>query len=371
MLSTTGTLSSNELFLEDIAPYALCQKEKEQHLLHYLTILCSWHYQRSNEYRRFCQGLKTSFPPRSIEQIPFLPTPLFKQKELVSAAGKTKTILSSSTSSGIPSKIFVSKENALLQQESIQLIFNDFIGRQRRPYIIFDDIQTARGKSSITARGAALMALMPYASQFFFVMDIQKGKLVLNREKLEAALAVVQQNDGECIAYGFSYILHKACNAIKEEQIDLSAVNGNSFLIHSGGWKNHDKGKQSLPELNRDLEKQWGLIKGHCFDFYGMAEQTGLACPTCLYGNKHIPYYTEIIVRDPHTLTPVTDGEKGLVQLLSLLAQTSPNHSILTDDIASITAVDSCPCGRGGKAFTLHTRAQAAKVRGCSAIYQE
>ena len=59
-------------------------------------------------------------------------------------------------------------------------------------------------------------------------------------------------------------------------------------------------------------------------------------------------------------------GEIGVVQVLSALPESYPGHSILTEDLARVEAVDSCPCGRLGKAVSVLGRVPEAELRGCS-----
>ena len=37
----------------------------------------------------------------------------------------------------------------------------------------------------------------------------------------------------------------------------------------------------------------------HIIDFYGTVEQIGMPYPDCAAGRKHVPYWAEIIVRQP------------------------------------------------------------------------
>ena len=52
--------------------------------------------------------------------------------------------------------------------------------------------------------------------------------------------------------------------------------------------------------------------------------------------------------------------------MLSALPESYPGHSILTEDLARVEAVDSCPCGRHGKAVSVLGRVPKAELRGCS-----
>ena len=62
-------------------------------------------------------------------------------------------------------------------------------------------------------------------------------------------------------------------------------------------------------------------------------------------------------------------GEEGLIQVFSLLPQSYPGHSILTEDIGTLEGFDNCQCNRRGKYFSINGRVQGSELRGCSDVY--
>jgi phenylacetate-coenzyme A ligase PaaK-like adenylate-forming protein len=106
-------------------------------------------------------------------------------------------------------------------------------------------------------------------------------------------------------------------------------------------------------------------------DYYGMVEQTGTIHMECEAGYLHTSEYSDIIVRRTRDFSVCDIGEKGIIQLLSLLPISYPGHSILTEDIGSIYGEDNCNCGRKGKYFKIFGRLKNAELRGCSDTYGE
>ena len=104
-------------------------------------------------------------------------------------------------------------------------------------------------------------------------------------------------------------------------------------------------------------------------NFYGMAEQIGTVFVECERGFLHAPNAADIIVRDPATWEVVADGEVGVAQTFSALPESYPGHSVLTEDLARVEAVDSCPCGRRGKTVSFMGRVPEAELRGCSDVH--
>ena len=81
-----------------------------------------------------------------------------------------------------------------------------------------------------------------------------------------------------------------------------------------------------------------------------MAEQTGIIFVDCACGNKHVPAFSQVIIRDPFTLEPCSPGT-GLIEVMSILADSYYDQAVLTEDLGMLVGVDDCPCGRKGRYF--------------------
>jgi hypothetical protein len=355
-------------FLSNKLPYELEESDKRQFLFDKLLELDAFHVGSCEAYKRISQNLSKRCS--EIEDFVYIPAPIFKQHELLSVSKESikKVISSSSTSSNTPSKVFFDQKTLELQRVSVYNLLKSFIGDERRPYIIFDDIKTARGKNSMSARGAALMSLMGFSKKFFFVMKEENGQLNLDMNKLSQALDYAEK-EGGFISYGFTWILHLVHEQLLEQnfQFDASKLK-NVFFLHSGGWKKLVDKAVDKTSYNRNIANVWNIKPSQVIDFYGMAELVGLVFPDCEFNLKHVPYYSDIIVRDVDSFEPVINTP-GYMQFISLLGQSGPTHSILTEDIGEIVSVDSCACGRKGKAFRFIGRSKKAEVRGCGDIY--
>ena len=99
-----------------------------------------------------------------------------------------------------------------------------------------------------------------------------------------------------------------------------------------------------------------------------MVENVGVVYPDCEQGNKHVPAFADVIIRNELTLEPVAVGQRGLVQVCSVLPTSFPGFLLLTEDIAELIHQDGCPCGRQGTAFRFVGRAPKAEVRGCGNV---
>ena len=85
----------------------------------------------------------------------------------------------------------------------------------------------------------------------------------------------------------------------------------------------------------------------------------------------HASIFSDVIIRNPRDFSIAKTGEKGLIQVCSLLPESYPGHSLLTEDEGIVLGEDDCPCGRKGKYFKVLGRIKNAEIRGCSDTYEK
>ena len=142
-----------------------------------------------------------------------------------------------------------------------------------------------------------------------------------------------------------------------------------AVLFHGGGWKKLQNQAVDSLEFNRRVKDRLGNVAIH--DYYGMVEQLGSIYIECEYGHMHCSNYSDIIIRNPTDFSVQPHGEKGLMEVVSVLPTSYPGHVLLTEDEGVITGEDDCPCGRKGKYFKIIGRIKNAEVRGCSDTYEK
>lgn len=122
-------------------------------------------------------------------------------------------------------------------------------------------------------------------------------------------------------------------------------------------------------EFKKCLQKVCGLSDIH--DYYGMVEQTGSVYMQCECGHLYASIFSDVIMRHMKDFSVCDVGEKGVIQAISVLPESYPGHSILTEDEGILLGEDDCPCGRKGKYFKVIGRIKNAEVRGCSDTYEK
>ena len=139
----------------------------------------------------------------------------------------------------------------------------------------------------------------------------------------------------------------------------------NGILVHGGGWKKMENLMVNNTSFKNKLSQK--LKIKNVYNYYGLVEQTGsifIECKDC--SSFVTSVFSDVLIRDKH-LNIVKDGEKGLIQLFSLLPKSYPGHSILTEDLGKIVN-NNCKCKTRGKRFVVYGRAKESEIRGCSDV---
>jgi hypothetical protein len=298
-----------------------------------------------------------------------LPVGVFKADPPLALIGPdeiTRTLTSSATTGQVPSRVVLDTATARRMTKGVTAIIRDFIGPARRPYLVIDTPETLGGAGPLGARGAAIQGLRSFATEIVCCLrNDHSGNLELELDKLKTFEA--KWRDAEVLVYGFTYVIWNSLVKVLEGRgirLDLPNVR----VLHSGGWKRLEHQAVTREVFMEGVASAFGCKSERVVDFYGMVENVGVVYPDCDYGNKHVPAFADVVVRNPLTLEPVAAGQQGLIQVCSALPTSFPGFLLLTEDLAQIVGYDGCPCGRRGVFFRFIGRAPKAEVRGCGNV---
>jgi hypothetical protein len=344
--------------LLNLPQYSLPQADKEAMLTDRLRELTILHRERCEPYRRILDALgRDPVAIRVPADVPLLPVGLFKTHALRSVPeSEVFKIVTSSGTTGSQSRVYLDASAAQLQTRTLAGIMTHWLGPARLPMIVVDARGTIPDRRAFSARGAGIVGMSTFGRDHFFALD---DHLELDRAGLADWL---RRHAGlPVLIFGFTFMVWQhLVQTLRPGEVDLSQA----VLIHSGGWKRMGDRSVGPEEYKRELARVTGLHRVH--NFYGMAEQIGTVFVECEAGSLHAPHAADVLVRDPRTWQLVPDGEVGAAQVLSGLPESYPGHSILTEDLVRVVAIDSCPCGRLGKAVSVLGRLPAVELRGCS-----
>jgi phenylacetate-coenzyme A ligase PaaK-like adenylate-forming protein len=350
----------------DISPYSLDKEEKRNLLNEQLRQLTQFHYSHCNAYRRMMDAIKldmNSLP--EYDQLPFLPVRLFKELELrsVEKGQVVKTMTSSGTTGQQVSKIYLDRDTSVNQTKALTKIISSFIGTHRVPMIILDTSSVIKDRNMFSARGAGILGFSMFGSKRIYALD---DNMKLNIPLLTDFL---DEHKGEPIfMFGFTFMIWQHFyKQLKETNFhpDLSKA----VLIHGGGWKKLISGSVSPAQFRQSLNDVCGIPVSNIHDYYGMVEQTGSIYMECECGHLHAPIFSDVLIRRPLDFSLADTGEKGIIEVVSILPGSYPGHILLTEDEGAILGEDDCPCGRKGKYFKIEGRLKNAEIRGCSDTY--
>ena len=349
-------INYSKIFKENL--FDKTQKEKEIFFFNNLKKLHNYHQKNSKEYLNIS---KTLFKKNmnKIENLPFLHVQMFKEKNLKSVQSNVnvKMFNSSGTSGKKLSMINIDMKTSLLQAKVLNRILLSVL-REKVDKIYFIDSETTLKTMRNSARGAAILGFKQIANSFEFILD-SKYKV-----KKKIIKKIIAERKKICF-FGFtSLVWLNFLNYLKKNKIFLKKKD--TILFHGGGWKKIEKNKVSRKKFNLECKNYIGSNK--IYNYYGMIEQTGSIFLECEYGLYHPSLFSEIIIRDENMIS-CNLGKTGIIQVCSLLPISYPGHSILTEDLGEIFAIDTCRCGRKGKAFKVLNRIKDSEVRGCSDVY--
>lgn len=351
-----------------IPPYSLGRQDKKKLFGQRLLELTRHHMEHCGMYESMMKSV--GFQPEDgmgIEDIPFLPVRLFKELDLKSVGDDKifKTMTSSGTTGQAVSKIYLDKVTAACQQKTLVKIVSDFTGSARMPMLILDCPSVLKNRNMFSARGAGVLGFSIFGSDKAYALT---DNMELDWDGVQVFLE--KHKGKQILLFGFTFMIWKYFyqelykkKAESGEVLDLSM----GILIHGGGWKKLAAEAVSEQDFHAALSGICGLRRIH--DYYGMVEQTGCIYMECEYGHLHASIFSDVLIRNERDFSVCGAGEKGIIQVLSMLPESYPGHSLLTEDEGILLGEDDCPCGRKGKYFRVLGRLSKAEIRGCSDTY--
>lgn len=349
----------HKFFLE--SPFALDRESKKLLLLSTLQELTFFHYENCSGYRNILNSIKFDIEKMNeYEDLPFIPVRLFKELDLYSVPNDLviRTMTSSGTSGQQVSKIYLDKNTATLQRKVLSQIVSQFIGSKRLPMIVIDTAATISNRTSFSARAAGIMGFSSFSNDRFFAL---KDDMSLDLDGLQH---FIRSHAGQkVLVFGFTFMVWQYFLESLSQQKQTIELE-NAILIHGGGWKKLAGEGISSDVFRSQITGRTGITKIH--DYYGMIEQTGSIFMECEKLYLHTSIYSDVVIRNPLDFSVMPYNEKGIIEVLSMVATSYPGHVLLTEDAGIIIGEDTCGCGRKGKYFKVLGRLEHAEIRGCS-----
>jgi hypothetical protein len=331
-----------------------------------------FHYEHNEMFRKFC-GRKSFDPYQPLHSVAYIPPVAVSVfKELGFALNSVpkediKLSLQSSATSGTPSTIVVDKITSKRQAKVMVKVIQEFIGKERKPFLVMDIDPRSSYRQLLGARFAAIASYLNFASRADYFL--QAGADQISYFDIAAIKERIASADPEqpVVVFGFTYILYaNVLKAIRETGEKISLPKG-SKIIHIGGWKKLESEKIYKELFNSELAECFSIHPSDIIDIYGFTEQMGLNYPDCSCGCKHTSSYVRVLVRDTVTREVLPAGKEGMLEFITPIPHSYPGNAVLTDDIGMLVDGE-CPYGRAGQRFKILGRLKKAEIRGCGDI---
>jgi len=350
----------------NIPPYSLDKEAKRNFLNERIRMLTKHHYNNSASYKKMMNAISLDIQNLpEYDGLPFLPVRLFKEFELFSIPKEEiiKTMTSSGTTGQQVSKIFLDKTTSANQTKVLSKIVTSFIGNKRLPMLIIDSASVIKDRAMFSARGAGILGFSFFGLKPVYALD---DEMRLNISQIQSFIE--ENKDTPVFIFGFTFMIWQHFyNELLNSGYKPDLSKG--ILIHGGGWKKLLSESVSQETFKSRLHELCGIETKNIHDYYGMVEQTGTIYMECENGYLHAPVFSDVLIRRPIDFSLASVGERGIIQVVSVLPESYPGHILLTEDEGEILGEDDCPCGRLGKYFKITGRLKNAELRGCSDTY--
>ena len=308
--------------------------------------LTEHHLKGCKEYRKM---VATRFKGSKAEDI-FIHCNIFKESLLVTERNSDMIEYASSGTSGKPSKIAFTRQDAVEQQRLLMRTIKPFLTTtDQRLFVELENKNDSNNARRAAGRGFALLGK-------------KRIKITPDQDGIENAINICNDKQLSMILFGFTFEIYELLERLESRKL---TVNKGIDLIHGGGWKKLERQSVSNKKFNETAKEKIRNI--NIINYYGMVEQLGLIYPSCSEGYFHVPQEASIIIRNEEGERAV-DGVPGMIQSISLLPKSYPGHSILTEDIGRIIPGE-CECGRKTTRFEFIRRLKKTEARGCSDAY--
>ena len=350
--------------LLSLNPFQLSASQKEEELMKIIKLQIEHHLKYCKEYKNWYNENSFLSPDniKDFNDIPFLPSSVFKYMDLKSIRKtKSKIIRSSGTSTNLKSKIVIDISTSVNQRRSLSKILAYIIGKHRKTFYVLDAKPSYDSRSyEVNARIAGMQGYMIAAKSIKYLLVKKRDKLILDKSVL-----LNLKKNSDAVLIGYTYMLWK--HIVKNDSFQLKKTESlnNLNLIHFGGWKKLSDHRIGKKEFTKTVVKKLCINIRKIFDIYGFTEQLGTIYPSNGYGNCRVSSFSHVLVRDVNTLKILPDGKSGFLQFISPLPLSYPGFSLLNDDVGKISKRIKGKYGEEDLQFEVFPRLNKAVSRGC------
>lgn len=294
-----------------------------------------------------------------LEDLPVLPTAVFKGHEVISVAPDEvmKWCLSSGTR-GPQSR--VGRDRMSLER----LLGSVRVGLSLIESWLEDDLEVVHlGPDRQEAGDIWFMYVMSlieliYPTQHY----VRQGVL-----DAEAAIArvceLLEQRSRHIAIVGAPFQIVELADELERRRVRLDAKDAIT-VFSAGGWKRLSGSQISRASFDEKVIQRFGLLQGsQVRDAFNQVELNTVFIE-CSAHRKHVPPWVYIATRNADDLRVQPPGTRGVLSYLDASATSYPAF-LVTDDLG-VVEQGECPCGRTGVTMRVERRLTRLAERGCA-----
>ncbi len=359
-IDTNDIIVSSEL--DDIifssSPLSLTFDDQEKLKHKFIMESFRYHYKNNEDYRYYCnvQGVDENI--QSIDDIPVFPTSMFKYTKLHTAdETDIENWFTSSGTKGIKSYIARDRQSIERLLGSVNYGMK-YLGEFHEHQLELVNM----GPDRFSAKNVwfkYVMSLVELLYPTTFTVDDDE----IDFEQTITTLRAIQRKGKGICLIGPPYFIYLLALYMKEHNIEFNA-GAHMFIITGGGWKTKQKEALNRQDFNQLLMETFNFFhESQIRDTFNQVELN-----TCFFEDtlqrKHVPPWVYARALDPVTLTPVEDGQEGLMSYMDASSTSYPTF-IVTDDVGIVRNIKE-PDPFQGTTVEIVRRLNTREQKGCS-----
>ncbi|WP_318451799.1 long-chain fatty acid--CoA ligase [Photobacterium leiognathi subsp. mandapamensis] len=340
------------------SPLTLIFEEQEKIQKKLILESFHYHYNHNKDYKYYCniQGVDENI--KSIDDIPVFTTSMFKYARLHTAdESNIENWFTSSGTKGVKSHIARDRQSIERLLGSVNYGMK-YLGEFHEHQLELVNM----GPDRFSAANVWFKYVMSLVELLYPTTFTVENDEIDFEQTILALKAIQRKGKGICLI-GPPYFIYLLCHYMKEHNIEFNA-GAHMFIITGGGWKTKQKEALNRQDFNQLLMETFNLFhESQIRDIFNQVELN-----TCFFEDslqrKHVPPWVYARALDPVTLTPVEDGQEGLMSYMDASSTSYPTF-IVTDDIGIVRHLKE-PDPFQGTTVEIVRRLNTREQKGCS-----
>jgi long-chain-fatty-acid---luciferin-component ligase len=319
------------------------------------------HLANCPDYAAYSARLAGDLDPQRmpLQDIPVLPTAVFKGHEVISVAADEvmKWCLSSGTR-GVQSR--VGRDRISLER----LLGSVRVGLSLIESWLEDDLEVVHlGPDRQEAGDIWFMYVMSLIELIYPTQHYVRGGVLATEAAIDRVSELLRQRSRHIAIVGAPFQIMELADEIERRRLKICGDDAIT-VFSAGGWKRLSGSQISRASFDDKVMERFGLRRpDQVRDAFNQVELNTVFIE-CAAHRKHVPPWVYVATRSPDDLTVQPAGTRGVLSYLDASATGYPAF-LVTDDLG-VVEEGLCPCGRAGVTMRVERRLTRLAERGCA-----